>query len=162
MELTSNLEIGRKAPDFCLPDQDGSSACLQDFKGRWVVLYFYPKDDTPGCTIEAKDFTSYGKDFEKAGAVILGVSPDNADSHCAFIGKYNLKIRLLSDTDHHVLEKYRAWQLKSNYGKEYWGVVRSTFLINSDGVISYVWPKITNAAGHAEEVKKKLLELISK
>ena len=157
METTAPA-VNKKAPDFCLPDQDGKTACLADFRGKWVVLYFYPEDDTSGCTIEAKDFTARLEDFRKAGAVILGVSPDDAESHCAFIDKYALKVRLLSDTGHKVLEEYGVWQLKHNYGKEYWGVVRSTFLINPDGIISHVWQKVS-AEGHADEVQKKLSEL---
>jgi peroxiredoxin Q/BCP len=149
---------GSKAPDFCLPDQGEKSVCLKDFKGRWVVLYFYSKDDTPGCTIEACDFTASIKAFEKLDAVVLGVSPDSPPSHVKFIEKYNLKLTLLSDPEHRVLETYEAWGLKKNYGKEYWGVIRSTYLIDPVGKIRRIWPKVS-VEGHVEEVRKALAEV---
>ena len=154
----AQLKIGDKAPDFSLFNQSGKPVTLKDFKGKWLVLYFYPKDNTPGCTIEAIDFTTHAKDFEKLGAIIIGVSPDSVESHCKFIGKQNLKITLLSDPDHKVLEKYGVWKLKSMYGNQYYGVHRSTFIINPEGKTAFVWHGV-KPAGHAEEVKKKLQEL---
>ncbi|MGQ4915991.1 MAG: thioredoxin-dependent thiol peroxidase [Candidatus Asgardarchaeia archaeon] len=152
------LSVGDIAPDFCLPNQDGKEVCLRDFRGKWIVLYFYPKDNTSGCTREAVDFTEHLDEFEKLNAVVLGVSSDSVKSHQRFIEKQNLKVTLLSDPEHKVIEQYGAWQLKKMYGRKYYGVVRSTFLINPDGHISYIWPKV-KIKGHVEEVKKKLIEL---
>lgn len=149
------LKIGVQAPEFSLPDNDNKIYKLNDLKGKWVVLYFYPKDNTPGCTLEAKDFTEKIKEFEKRNAIIIGVSPDSPKSHCNFIEKHNLSVKLLSDENHSVLEKYGVWQLKKRYGREYYGVERSTFLINPEGKISYLWRSV-NVQGHAEEVLKKL------
>lgn len=153
------VEVGDKAPQFCLPDKDNNQVCLKDFKGRWLVLYFYPKDNTSGCTMEATYFTK--AQFEKLNSVILAVSPDSMESHCKFADKHGLKITLLSDPDHKVLESYGVWQKKKMYGKEFWGVVRSTFLIDPKGKIRYLWPKV-KVAGHVEEVKDKLVELSGK
>ena len=152
------LQIGDRAPDFCLPNQDSEEVCLRDLQGSWVVLYFYPKDNTPGCTTEALDFTALKSEFEKEGATILGVSPDSIKKHQNFITKKELGITLLSDEDKEVLKKYGVWQLKKNFGKEYMGVVRSTFLIDPDGKIAYIWPKV-KVKGHAKEVLEKLKEL---
>ena len=154
------IKIGDKAPDFCLPDQDDKEVCLKDLKGKWVVLYFYPKDNTSGCTKEAIGFTENKKEFEKLGAVILGVSPDSTKSHRNFIAKKELNITLLSDTEHKILEMYGAWQLKKMYGREYYGVVRSTFLISPEGKVAFIWPKV-KVAGHVEKVLEKLKELSS-
>ena len=155
---TYGLSVGDSAPEFCLPDKDKNKTCLKDFKGKWVVLYFYPKDMTSGCTIEAIDFTGAHKDFDKMNAQILGVSPDSPESHCTFVDKKNLTITLLSDTDHKVLDQYGVWQKKKMYGKEYMGVVRSTFLIDPKGQIRAVWEKV-KVPGHIEEVKKTLKDL---
>lgn len=152
------LEVGEQAPDFCLPDQNSQPVCLKDFKGKWLILYFYPRDNTPGCTIEAVDFTCIHQDFREMGAMILGVSPDSAKSHLRFIDKKELRLTLLSDPEHQVLETYGAWQLKKMYGRESYGVVRSTFLIDPIGKIAFIWPKV-KAKGHADAVKKKLSEL---
>ncbi len=154
------VKEGEKAPDFCLPDQNDKEVCLKDYRGKWVVLYFYPKDNTSGCTKEAIGFTEMKKEFEKMGAIILGVSPDSTKSHRNFIEKKDLKITLLSDPEHKVLEAYGAWQLKKMYGREYYGVVRSTFLISPEGKIAFVWPKV-KVAGHVENVLEKLKELSS-
>ncbi len=145
------LKTGAKAPAFCLPDKEGNKVCLKEFAGKWVVLYFYPKDNTPGCTREAIEFTGALKDFEEAGAVILGVSPDSPKSHAGFCAKHDLRVTLLSDADHAVLDKYGAWQLKKMYGKEYHGVNRSTVLIDPQGKIAHVWDKV-KVDGHAAEV----------
>jgi len=152
------LKIGDKAPDFCLPNQDNEEICLRDFAGSWVVLYFYPKDNTPGCTTEALEFTALKDEFEKEGAIILGVSPDPVKRHQNFVQKKNLAITLLSDEEKEVAKKYGVWQLKKLYGKEYMGIVRTTFLIDPDGKIAYIWPKV-KVKGHAQEVLEKLKEL---
>lgn len=142
MSETNNLKIGDKAPAFCLPDQDGKENCLSDYKGKWVVLYFYPKDNTPGCTVEGIDFTTVKKGLEAKNTVILGVSRDSIKSHQNFIVKQELTITLLSDPDHKVIEAYGAWQLKKMYGKESYGIARSTFLIDPEGKIAFAWPSL--------------------
>lgn len=152
------LQIGDKSPDFCLPDQNEQEVCLNSFNGKWVVLYFYPKDNTPGCTTEAQDFTLHLEDFESLDAAILGVSPDKPATHKRFIDKKNLKITLLGDTEKKVLDQYGLWQLKKVCGKECMGVVRSTFLINPEGTIAHMWSKV-KVKGHVEAVKEKLSEL---
>jgi thioredoxin-dependent peroxiredoxin len=154
----SKLEVGKKAPAFALPDETGTKVKLSDLAGQWVVLYFYPKDDTPGCTVEACDFTSGLAGFEKLDAAVFGCSRDTAESHRKFITKYSLKVKLLSDPDHAVMEKYGAWGEKSNYGKTSMGVIRSTVLIDPAGKVAYHWPTV-KAAGHAENVRAKLAEL---
>jgi peroxiredoxin Q/BCP len=154
----NQLHIDDRAPMFCLPDQDGKKVCLENFKGQWVVLYFYPKDNTPGCSLEAVDFTAAREVLEKQNTVILGVSPDSTKSHKNFIAKKELTITLLSDPKHTVLKKYGVWQLKKNYGKEYEGVVRSTFLISPDGDIALAWYNV-RAKGHVEQVVQKVIEL---
>ncbi len=161
MAINTKLEVGQLAPEFCLPDQNENKVCLNQFQGQWVVLYFYPKDNTTGCTTEALDFTSLVEDFHAANSEVLGVSPDSPKSHVNFITKKELKLRLLSDTEHTVLEKYGAWQLKKMYGREYFGVVRSTFLIGPDGKIAHIWPKV-KVKGHAEEVLRTLKALQTK
>jgi peroxiredoxin Q/BCP len=152
------IEVGKKAPPFKLPDQDGKTVTLDEYAGRWVVLYFYPKDDTPGCTIEACDFTQGLKGFEKLSAVVLGCSADSPESHRKFIAKYDLKIRLLSDADHKVMEKYAAWGEKNMYGKISMGVIRSTVIVDPTGKVAHHWKKV-QAKGHAEKVAEKLREL---
>jgi peroxiredoxin Q/BCP len=152
------IEIGQKAPEFCLPNQDSEEICLRDLRGSWVVFYFYPKDNTPGCTTEACEFTEALPDFTASGATILGVSPDSVKRHQNFIAKKELKITLLSDEEKEVLQAYGVWQLKKNYGREYMGVVRTTYLIDPDGNVAHVWPKV-RVKGHVEAVKEKLAEL---
>ena len=156
-KLVGNL-VGRKAPALGVPDQDGKVVKLDEYKGRWVVLYFYPNDDTPGCTTEACDFTNGLKDFEKLDAAILGCSPNSEESHRKFIAKYKLKVRLLSDPDHKVMEKYGAWGEKVLYGKKSIGVIRSTALIDPEGKVAHHWPRV-KAAGHADQVREMLKEL---
>lgn len=161
MPLTKDIpQPGQKAPDFTAPDQNGNSVSLVDLRSHWLVLYFYPKDDTPGCTVEAKDFTEYFQEFNALGAKILGVSLDSEKTHCRFIEKHNLSIQLLSDPEHQVCEAYGAWRLKKFMGKEFMGVVRSTFLIAPDGKLAYVWPNV-KAKGHAQIVLTKLQELVA-
>ena len=152
------LKVGDKAPDFCLPNQDNEEICLRDFAGSWVVLYFYPKDNTPGCTTEALDFTALKSEFEKEGATILGVSPDSVKRHQNFITKKELQITLLSDEDKEIAKKYGVWQLKKMYGKEYMGIIRSTFLIDPDGNIAEIWTKV-KVKDHAKKVLERLREL---
>jgi peroxiredoxin Q/BCP len=149
------LNIGDSVPDFCLPNQDEEEICLRDLKGKWIVLYFYPKDNTPGCTTEAQDFTAALKDFEKLDAIVLGVSPDSPKKHRNFIEKKDLKITLLSDEEKELCKLFGCWQLKKFMGKEYMGVVRSTYIIDPDGKIAAKWEKV-KVKGHVEEVKKKL------
>lgn len=154
----SKLAVGDKAPAFALKNENDETVKLADLKGKWVVLYFYPKDDTPGCTVEACDFTAGLKGFEKLEAVILGCSGDSPESHRKFIAKHKLKVTLLSDPTHAAMEKYGAWGEKNMYGRKMMGVIRSTFVIDPAGKIAHVWPKVS-AAGHAEKVKEKLTEL---
>ncbi len=151
---------GEKAPDFSAPNQDSHQVSLGDFSNRWIVLYFYPKDDTPGCTTEAKDFTELDQDFSKLNAKVLGVSVDTEKTHCKFINKHNLSITLLSDPEHQVADAYGAWRLKKFMGKEYMGVERSTFLIAPDQTIAYIWAKV-KAKGHAVAVLAQLQKLIA-
>ena len=152
------LTVGKAAPGFALKNQDDETVKLGDFAGKWLVLYFYPKDDTPGCTIEACDFTAGLKDFEKLDAVVLGCSPDSPESHRKFIAKYKLKVGLLSDPEHTVLLKYGAWGEKNLYGKVSMGVLRSTVIIDPAGKVAHHWPKVS-AKGHAEAVRETLAEL---
>ena len=152
------LKINDNAPLFSLPNQDNAEIALQDFQGSWVVVYFYPKDKTPGCTMEACDFRDKMESFNAVGAVVLGISPDSAKVHQSFIAKESLNFTLLSDTQKSVLKSYGAWGLKKLYGKEYEGVIRSTFLINPQGKIAYIWKNV-KVKGHIEEVFAKLKEL---
>jgi len=152
------LKIGNKAPAFTLEDQQGNKVKLFDFIGQWVVLYFYPKDNTSGCTTEACNFSDNIVTFEDLNTIVLGVSPDSVKSHINFAAKHDLKITLLSDPDHKVLEKYGVWQKKKMYGREYFGVVRSTFLIDPDSKIAHIWEKV-KVVGHVNEVLKKYAEL---
>lgn len=154
----SPIRVGAKAPAFTLPDQDGVPVPLSSLHGNWVVLYFYPKDDTPGCTTEACEFSEGIEAFRGLDAVVLGCSADSPEKHRAFIKKRDLAVRLLSDRDHAVMEAYGAWGEKSMYGRTTMGVIRSTVLIDPDGRVAFHWPKV-KAAGHAEKVREKLAEL---
>ena len=145
------IEEGATAPDFTLPADDGRKVKLSDFRGKPVVLYFYPKDDTPGCTKEACAFRDRSQDLKDRGAVVLGVSPDDVGSHMAFRDLYSLNFPLLADTDHRVAETYGAWREKNMYGKTSMGIQRSTFLIDGDGKVRKVWKKV-NVDGHDEQV----------
>src|SRR5690349_10683647 len=145
------LQEGQKAPGFSLADQHGKTWSLTDLRGKNVVVYFYPKDDTPGCTVEACGFRDLYKDLEDAGAVVLGLSPDDTKSHKKFADKYQLPFTLLSDEGHKVAEAYGAWGEKNNYGKKYMGILRSTFLVGPDGGVKKAWPKVS-PAGHNAEV----------
>lgn len=145
------IEVGQPAPDLALPADNGETLRLSDLRGRVVVLYFYPKDQTSGCTKEAQAFRDLHQEFADAGAVIVGVSPDSVASHQRFAAKQALPFRLLADEDRALAEAFGVWQLKKLYGREYMGIVRSTFLIDSSGEVAGVWPKV-RVAGHAEEV----------
>jgi len=142
---------GDKAPDFTLPTESGEALKLSKLKGKTVVLYFYPKDDTSGCTAEAKDFTRLAADFRKAGVEVIGVSPDSVESHAKFRNKHDLAIKLAADTDKAAANAYGVWVEKSMYGRKYMGVERSTFLIDKAGRIARSWRKV-KVPGHAEEV----------
>lgn len=156
--MTDALHPGSPAPDFDLPADAGGRARLNDYAGRTVVLYFYPKDDTSGCTKEAADFTDQAQAFAAAGAVVIGVSKDSVASHDKFKAKYGLKPVLASDVEGGVIESYGAWVQKSMYGRSYMGVDRSTFLIDGQGVIRRVWRKV-KVAGHVAEVLEAVREL---
>ncbi|WP_457743717.1 thioredoxin-dependent thiol peroxidase [Sulfurimonas sp.] len=152
------LEIGVKAPEFCLKNQDDIEICLRDLKEKWIVLYFYPRDNTPGCTTEACEFTEAAPDFSSLDAVILGVSADTTKKHRNFIEKHNLGITLLSDESTEMMQEYGVWQLKKNYGKEYMGIVRTTHIINPDGIIKAVFEKV-RVKEHVAKVKAELERL---
>lgn len=149
------LGAGDRAPSFSLTSVEEKEVSLEDFEGKWVVLYFYPKDNTPGCTKEAIDFSEFLSEFTRNDAVVLGVSPDPRQSHEKFQAKHNLSVQLLSDPDHEVLEKYGVWKEKNKFGKRYWGVERTTFLIDPQGVIKKVWDKV-KVDGHAKAVVDSL------
>ncbi|MCC6698067.1 MAG: thioredoxin-dependent thiol peroxidase [Candidatus Hydrogenedentes bacterium] len=149
---------GSKAPAIELKASTGKKVKLSDFKGKPVVVYFYPKDDTPGCTVEAKGFQAHFAAFRKAGAEILGISPDGVEAHCKFAVKYGLEFTLLADEDHTVAEKYGVWVEKSMYGKKYMGVQRATFLVDAEGKLARIWPKV-KPEGHAEEVLEAIRSL---
>lgn len=164
------IEVGQVAPDFCAPNQDDIEICSRDLKGKWIVLYFYPRDLTPGCTNEACDFTAAEPEFDDLDAIILGVSPDDSAKHRKFIEKYDLSITLLADTEKKMCEDYGVWQLKKFMGRENMGVVRSTFIINPEGKIAEKWEKVNvrkkkTVKGekievlHSDVVKQRLQEL---
>jgi thioredoxin-dependent peroxiredoxin len=152
------IEIGAEAPDFTLPDQDGEPVHLAELRGRWVVLYFYPKADTPGCTTQACGVRDHSGAYGQAGAVVLGVSPDDPEALRRFADKYGLPFTLLADPDHEVAERYGVWAEKSMYGRKYWGVTRSTFIIAPDGVVARTFPKVSPKT-HDEVVLAALGEL---
>jgi thioredoxin-dependent peroxiredoxin len=145
------LEAGNVAPEFSLEDQHGKSHNLKDYRGKWVVLYFYPKDDTSGCTKEACGFRDSRSSFDEKNAVVLGVSADTVQSHEKFANKYDLPFPLLSDPDKTAIEAYNVWQEKNMYGKKRMGIVRSTFVIDPDGNVAKAWYKV-KVAGHTEQV----------
>ena len=149
------LEVGKKAPAFSLPAASGKKVALKDLAGKRVVLYFYPKDATPGCTTEAQDFRDASARLRKLNAVVLGVSKDSVESHCKFIEKQGLNFDLLSDVDGKVIEKYGAFGEKNMYGKKIMGIIRTTVLIDEAGVVQKIFPKV-RVAGHAEKVIEAL------
>jgi thioredoxin-dependent peroxiredoxin len=152
------IQQGDKAPDFELLTETGETLRLSSLRDKPVVVYFYPKDDTTGCTAEAKDFTRLAAEFEKAGVEVIGVSPDSAESHKKFANKYELKVRLAADTDKTVATAYGVWVEKSMYGRKYMGVDRSTFLVDADGTVARIWRKV-KVSGHADEVLEAAQEL---
>lgn len=155
------IEAGDKAPAFTLTADDGQKVRLADLKGRPVVLYFYPADDTPGCTKEACAFRDAQSKLAKSGAVVLGVSPDDAASHGKFRDKFSLNFPLLADPDHKVADKYGAWREKNMYGKKSMGIQRSTFLIDADGKVAKVWKRVS-VDGHDVQVLAALADLASR
>jgi peroxiredoxin Q/BCP len=149
------ISTGAKAPEFTLPDSNGTPVRLKDFRGKNVILYFYPRDLTPGCTKEACSFNDALSSIRKRGAVVLGVSADTVESHRKFADKYGLQFPLLSDTDKTVIKSFGVWQKKSLYGRSFMGIVRTTFLIDAKGVIRRVFPKV-KVDRHADEILKSL------
>jgi len=149
------IEAGTPAPDFTLTDQNGKKVTLSELKGSPVVLYFYPKDDTPGCTKEACGFRDATADYKRAGAIILGVSPDSTESHARFAKKFELPFALLADTDHKICEAYGVWKEKSLYGKKFLGVERTTVVINAKGIVQRVFPRV-KVDGHPAAVLETL------
>jgi peroxiredoxin Q/BCP len=149
------LEAGNEAPDFTLASDEGGEVTLSDLRGKKVVLYFYPKDDTPGCTVQACDFRDATPAFDKLDAIVLGVSPDSIDSHAKFRKKHGLTFPLLADVDHEVSEAYGVWKEKSMYGKKFMGIERSTFLIDERGTVAQAWRKV-KPKGHAEMLEEVL------
>ena len=151
------MKVGQKAPDFSVKDDSGKTVKLSDLKGKKVVLYFYPKDDTPGCTTEACNFRDGIAAIKKLGAVVLGVSADSVESHKKFKTKYDLNFPLLADTEKEIIEAYEVWKEKSLYGRKYMGIERTTFVIGTDGKITHIFPKV-KVAEHAGDVLAALKE----
>lgn len=153
--MKEDILLNKPAPQCMLQDKDKQIVDIKNYKGRWVVLYFYPKDNTQGCILEAIDFTKSIEEFNKYNAVVVGISPDSSESHCRFYDKHNLNIILLSDSDHMVAKEYGVWKEKSMYGKKFMGIERSTFLIDPEGRIRAVWRKV-KVPGHVEEILQTL------
>lgn len=152
------IEIGKKAPAISLPDSFGNKRTLKEFLGKKIILYFYPKDNTPGCTTEACDFRDTFSEYKNLDAVVIGVSPDSVKSHKKFVDEFKLPFILLSDEEKTVIEKYDVWKEKSMYGKKYMGVERTTFLIDAKGIVRKIYEKV-KVPGHVEEVYKDLQEI---
>ena len=159
--MAAALQPGDKAPEFSLPSDEGGDIALAGLRGHAVVLYFYPKDDTTGCTSEAKGFTEAQGEFDAIGAVVVGVSKDSVKSHGKFRQKYGLSVRLGSDVDGEMIQKYGVWVEKSMYGRKYMGIERATFLIDAEGVIQRVWRKVS-VTGHIQDVLAAARELAAK
>jgi thioredoxin-dependent peroxiredoxin len=153
--MTNSLNVGDPAPTFTLASTGGGTVSLQEFRGRNVILYFYPMDDTPGCTTEASNFRDAHDTISQRDAVVLGISPDDVAKHERFASKYHLPFPLLADPDHAVAEAYGAWTEKSRFGRTYMGIVRSTFLIGGDGNITAIWRQV-KVDGHVEQVMEAL------
>lgn len=153
------MKIGEFAPDFAAIDRHSNSISLQDFKNQWLVLYFYPKDNTPGCTTQAIEFTEKLPQFQALNTQVVGISPDSIGSHGKFITKHNLEIILLSDPEHQIAETYGVWQLKKFMGKEYMGIVRSTFLLDPSGKITQIWSNV-RVKNHVDAVLDAVKQLI--
>ena len=150
--LEVSLKTGDKAPDFKLPNKEGQELSLDSFQGKWIILYFYPKDNTSGCTKEAVEFSEMLEELKAQNAVVIGVSPDSVKSHQKFADKHDLKVELLSDPQHESMEKFGVWGLKKMCGRESMGVIRSTYIINPEGYIAAHWNKV-KVKGHAQQVK---------
>lgn len=157
--MVQELNVGDIAPDFTLFNQENKEVNLSDYKGKWLVLYFYPRDNTPGCTTEAQEFTEMKKKFLKLGVEIAGVSADSVKKHESFTEKKELNITLLSNEETEIIQSYGAWQLKKMYGRESMGIVRSTYIIDPTGKVVEKWPKV-RVKGHVEEVYGKIKKLI--
>lgn len=157
-EASGLPDTGSTAPAFTLKSDAGQLVALESYRGSWVVLYFYPKDDTPGCTVEALEFSGLAKEFDREGAKIFGVSPDSEKKHCKFREKFDLNITLLCDEDHAMAVSYGVWVEKSMYGRKYMGMQRATLLIDPQGKVVCVWPKVT-PKGHAQQVLDELRKL---
>jgi len=158
-DASANLvDPGKAAPAFSMPDQTGKTHAKKDYVGRWLVIYFYPKDNTPGCTKEACSFRDMQTEFEKRNAAVLGVSPDTEKKHAKFIEKYDLNFDLLADTEQTLCSQFGVWQEKSMYGRKYMGVVRTTYLIDPKGNVAFRWDKV-KVKGHDDEVLAKIDEL---
>ncbi|MHA1818286.1 MAG: peroxiredoxin [Candidatus Heimdallarchaeota archaeon] len=153
-----DIKIVYRTQDFCLPETNDSEVCLKDLKGKWVIIYFYPRNNTKGCTREAIDFTNALAQFESLRAIVLGINPDSLSSHKRFTEKHSLKVRLLSDESKSVLKDYGVWQEKSMYGRRYFGVVRSTVVIDPNGRIAALWEKV-RVKEHVKAVLERLKEL---
>ena len=149
------VEVGKEVTDFTLPNQTGEMISLSDYKGKYVILYFYPKDMTPGCTTQACDFRDNHEKFTDLDAVILGVSPDPVEKHQKFIDKHDLPFELLADSDHKLADDFDVWKLKKNFGKEYFGIERSTFVIDKEGKLLKEYRKV-RVEGHVEEALEDL------
>lgn len=156
--MTKMLSAGDTAPAFTLNDKDGKPVSLSDYSGKWVVLYFYPRDNTSGCTTEAKSFSALLPMFEKKNAAIIGISADSEASHTRFATKHDLTVTLLSDPEHKALEAYGVWQKKKMAGREYMGIVRTTFLIDPKGIVREVWNKV-KVKTHAETVHQTFCQM---
>ncbi|MBR7795275.1 thioredoxin-dependent thiol peroxidase [Agaribacter marinus] len=154
------VQAGEKVANLTLPDQDGNQVSLSDFQGKHVVLYFYPKDMTPGCTTEACDFRDAHESFKELDAVIIGISPDPTTSHQKFMEKHDLPFLLLADEDHQVAEQFGVWKLKKNFGKEYYGIERSTFIIDKEGTLQQEYRKV-KVKGHVEEALTYIRERLN-
>lgn len=152
-----SIKVGENAPEFCLPSSNGDTFCLKDYKGKKIVLYFYPKDMTPGCTTEACDFRDRTSEFAELNTIIVGISMDSITRHGKFIEKHQLPFQLLSDENHEVCEAYGVWQEKKMMGKTYMGIVRSTFIIDETGKIARVFSKV-RVKNHIEEILQQLSE----
>ncbi|MDP4009965.1 MAG: thioredoxin-dependent thiol peroxidase [Candidatus Shapirobacteria bacterium] len=154
-----NIKVGKKAPGFCLPDQNDETRCLKDYVGKWVLVYFYPKDDTPGCTKEACGMRDNLSNFNRIDLVVLGISKDSVKSHQKFAKKYNLNFPILADEDTKVNQLYEVWQSKKFMGREFIGTVRSSFLIDPEGKIAKIYNNV-KPEGHAQEVITDLSEKV--
>jgi len=156
--MSDKINIGDDAPDFCLLNQDEEKTCLKDYKDKNIILYFYPKDNTPGCSMEAMMFTKYKPEFEKLNTKIIGISKDSCQSHKKFIEKKNLNLTLISDEDKEIHQKYGVWRMKKFMGKEFLGTIRTTFLIDKNGKIKKIWDNV-KVKNHVEDVLEEVKKI---